>query len=351
MTHLFKGQPTIKPANNNNIIDNVTAENANATLDAAIAAKDVELDIAVPKQYSYWEGKMLDLQQGLMDDDRAIYLADLTIDICQRFEWVCFNKSSILCIKEVATAYHEEVKEYKKDPADNTPPDAPALAILCGVYCIDKEYFFMGPEKNWNPYKDFGGLEGSKATCLLSKAAESIFANDFYLQDKNVCTLVEMGHSDNGHKLNGIFVDSPDNHNLLKIHHVLFEVNVTPLHQSHLLTIAALYKLDEYEKIVTEEKLVANRANNLFITNEKSLEGWLVRRQQAKRAIKSMLTKYKVVALSAFEMMGAKIRSTKYNAALKGTNAQFHFMMAHWKIGKGDDRQLLADTCCGSDKH
>ncbi len=57
-----------------------------------------------------------------------------------------------------------------------------------------------------------------------------------------------------------------------------------------------------------------------------------------------MLTKYKVVALPVFEMMGAKIYSTKYNATLKGADAQFHFTMAHWKIGKGDDRRLLADT-------
>ncbi len=76
--------------------------------------------------------------------------------------------------------------------------------------------------------------------CLLSKAADSIFAEDFYLQDKNIRMLVEMGHSGDGCKLNRIFADAPGNRNLLKIRHVLFEVNVTPLCQSHFLTIAAL---------------------------------------------------------------------------------------------------------------
>ncbi|PSS36837.1 hypothetical protein PHLCEN_2v1319, partial [Hermanssonia centrifuga] len=179
--------------------------------------------IVSPASCSSWEEKMYRLRKGLISGPGHVgtYLGDTTLDVGSMFQWVRFEKTSVLCTIDVATAYKQAVQEFKK----NISHDAEALlppvaAILCGVYRINDNKFFMGPDGNWNPYKDFGGLDDSKATCLLGQA---IFADDYKVIKCNVRTLVDMGCTGDGQKLKSIYTDTGHG-SFLKLCHVLFEV-------------------------------------------------------------------------------------------------------------------------------
>ncbi|THG93268.1 hypothetical protein EW026_g7926 [Hermanssonia centrifuga] len=270
-----------------------------------------------------WEEKMYRLREGLISGPGRVgtYLGDATLDVGSIFQWVRFEKTSVLCTIDVATAYKQAVQEFNKNTShDAEAPLPPVMAILCGVYRIDDDKFFMGPDGNWNPYKDFGGLDDSKATCLLGQAAEATFADDYEVMDRNVRTLVDMGRTGDGRKLKGIYTDT-DHGSFLKLRHVLFE------------------ELDDAERAEVENKELGSSDDE-----ECDITGWPVRKKQSKIAIKKMVNKYRVVVLPAFDLVGDKIRPSKYEALLKGADVQVHFTLLHWPIGNTKDRRSLSDT-------
>ncbi len=168
---------------------------------------------------------MYSLRQELITSPKRVgtYLGDPTLDVKTLFEWVRFDKSSVLCTADVAANYKAAVKEFTKGGSEGDPPLPPVAAILCGVYKIDEQAFYMGPDGNWNPYKDFGDFVQSKATCLLGPSAEDLFKDDYNILNRNIRELVEMGRSGDRRKLRGIYTDSVQGP-LLKLRHVLFAV-------------------------------------------------------------------------------------------------------------------------------
>ncbi|PSR70498.1 hypothetical protein PHLCEN_2v13649 [Hermanssonia centrifuga] len=273
-----------------------------------------------PASRSSWDQKMYDLREGLISSPNRVgtYLGDPTLEVSAMFQWVRFEKTSVLCTIDVAAAYKVALEEFNKDNSpDAEAPLPPVAAILCGVYRIDDDKFFLGPDGNWNPYKDFGGLDDSKATCLLGQAAEALFARDYEVLERNVRILVDMGRSGDGRKLKGIYTDT-DHGSLLKLRHVLFE------------------ELDDDEREAAQNKELGSSDDE-----ESDITGWPVKKKQSKLAIKKMVNKYRVVPLPAFGLVGDKIRPGKYETVLKGADVQAHFTLLHWPI---KDKRGASDT-------
>lgn len=170
---------------------------------------------------------MYTLRQELISSPKRVgtYLGDPTLDVMTMFEWVRFDKTSVLCTVDIAANYKAAVKEFKDGGSKGDPPLPPVAAILCGVYKIDEHAFYMGPDGNWNPYKDFGDFVESKATCLLGPSAEELFNADYEILNRNIRELVEMGRSGDRRKLKGIYTDS-EHGPLFKLRHVLFAVRL-----------------------------------------------------------------------------------------------------------------------------
>ncbi|THG94084.1 hypothetical protein EW026_g7314 [Hermanssonia centrifuga] len=277
---------------------------------------------ALPATRTYWEEKMYTLRQELISSPKRVgtYLGDPTLDVMTMFEWVRFDKTSVLCTVDIAANYKAAVKEFKDGGSKGDPPLPPVAAILCGVYKIDEHAFYMGPDGNWNPYKDFGDFVESKATCLLGPSAEELFNADYEILNRNIRELVEMGRSGDRRKLKGIYTDS-EHGPLLKLRHVLFA------------------ELDDDELQSIEDKEL-----NSDDDDECDIRGWPVKKKQSKIAIKKMFNKFKVLTLPAFDLVGDPIRPSKYEAVLKGADVQVHFTLLHWTIGNSKDRRSLSDT-------
>ncbi|PSR99174.1 hypothetical protein PHLCEN_2v4188 [Hermanssonia centrifuga] len=126
---------------------------------------------------SYWKEKMLAYRTKLINN--SVYLGDAAVDVKNQLCWIRLKKKSILCTVEALATYDAERAAYNEDITNVDPPSAPEPVTLSAVWCIDEEYFFMTADGNWNPKKDFGGFETSKATCLMAQANEAVFAADY----------------------------------------------------------------------------------------------------------------------------------------------------------------------------
>ncbi len=105
---------------------------------------------------------------------------------------------SILYTALSALKYDKDYAAYKQDITNLDAPSAPVAAVLSGIFCVDEDSFYMTANGNWNPQKDFGGLEGSRATCLLGPTAETVWKADYPLIMANVKKLLNMGRCGDG---------------------------------------------------------------------------------------------------------------------------------------------------------
>ncbi|THG93642.1 hypothetical protein EW026_g7648 [Hermanssonia centrifuga] len=297
---------------------------------------------------SYWHEKMLAYRAELINN--SVYLGDAAVDVEAQLCWIRVKKKSILCTVEALKTYEAERAAYNNDITNIDPPSVPEPVTLSAVWRIDEEYFFMTADGNWNPKKDFGGFESSKATCLMAQANEAVFAADHERIVRNITKLVEMGVSGDGRPVKGIFGETPDNRTLIKLRHVLFHLKTDDDDGETGAKLSADSDVDSdeaYGRPTSSNKVEDPKKKQRRLREEEfTMVGWPVRRKEAKATMKNMKGYY-VSPIPAFKMVGDAIRPSTYEASLKGADVGVHFNLLHWPIGDVKYPKGLLDTFVG----